>query len=377
MANITFLSWNIMNFGSKRISQSQKYERVKEGNKMRLVLKGQAKIYGLIAATCHNAGADLVGLMEYPKGATGRDAQTEIMTALGANWESLFFEAGNEAYCFFWNNTKLSILKRPAATGPAPAATGPAYDATDPLVAGLTDRKYDGKALEFPTENGKVGGRPAAFGFFTEATSGNIFCASVFHAPGPGTYTPLAGNRLAQAYVFRRQPQPQHYDNKTDAVVAKVVVGGDFNVNWGDGTRYIPDPNFTKRFMAYDSFTTATVNVCPGMTASITNELTSLTTVASFNAVTMTTSADVRASSFDHIFSKGLGGNAGTVHDVVALVQQGQPLAAAVAQYADTKAIAELPWQSRGDILNNLRDAFQFYRTLVSDHLPVYVVCAV
>jgi hypothetical protein len=127
MADIVFLSWNIENLGKKKIRESG------------------GEIFNLIASVIATAQADVVGLMELPRGDTdkvqmGISKALEAATGTQDTWECCTFDPGfKEVYQMFWRTDRgFSVLKNDeSARSPYRVSAGSMTDDGTGIVAGL------------------------------------------------------------------------------------------------------------------------------------------------------------------------------------------------------------------------------------------------
>jgi len=362
MSKIAFLSWNIENLGVKKTTDSN------------------GEIFNLIAFVAKQTKADVIGLMEMPITAPS-EIFTGIITALAAitdgDWDGdIISPRQKETYFLLWRTDK--FFKK--------------------LKSGLTTIDKDGNELKFPNASGLVGGREAAYCCFeNKSQAGKYFNYLAFHAPGPGgTYTAFGGHQLSKAW-----PLYNTKSKNNPVPVSKVIIGGDFNVQWNETNKgslttttkaSTSGPSTTasgrpRRGQNKGPITTTqslpNKTICygslmssegPNLKAHIENTPSTLK-----NEVTNTSLSDFTpcyASTYDHFFEKGL---TGTIESGIVPILQwlsDGTCKQIIENYRTQPAVfaANLNWEVHPtkwvDRLTK-KDAWQFYRRLVSDHLPI------
>ncbi len=362
MSKIAFLSWNIENLGVKKTTDSG------------------GEIYNLIAFVAQQVKADVIGLMEMPITAPST-IRTGILNALTAitdgEWDGdILSPQRKETYILLWRTDKFFKKNH----------------------SGMTRFDKDGKELKFPTASGQVGGREAAYCCFENKTNaGKYFNYVAFHAPGPGgSYTAFGGHQLSKSWpLFNAK-------SKSNPVpVSKVVIGGDFNIQWNETNRGLLAT--TTEATSSGSNTTATGRpkrgqnkgpvttveekpnneICyanlrdpngANLTARIENTPTTLKNEVTGNNLSDFSSC--YASTYDHFFEKGLTGtiNSGVV-PILQWLTDGT-CKQIIENYRSKSAVFDekLKWEvdpTKWTDRLTVKDAWLFYRRLVSDHLPI------
>lgn len=392
MPPLTFMSWNMLKPSQAKVNQSEYFVTVGAGAKKSKVAR--YAFYEYVAAVVGAAQANAFVILEFVKGkkTEARDLLQGFRGALGANWAAISVpikQRGVDPIAIFWDTTVLTPLQVAAADGGGFDYEKTANVAVAPgnvLMCGATDYAVARAAGSLPTEadypstgGGVSGGKPGFYCYFSmTGAMANVVLAG-YHAPTPGMSTPLGGYRYASSYVFQKEPLhgiPSALpDLNPNAGV--VFAGGDFNVPWGEATPYTlpPPPSGTTSHVAYDEFTARTLN------SPITNELTSLKQVGSVPPVPDPAAVAVRSEAYDHIFIGTVAPTGGRVVDAItdALPAGSVAIRNAVQAFATTAANAAVGYYGAAAAFppTTVFNSFAFYRTVVSDHLPVVATAVV
>lgn len=401
MPPVTFMSWNMLKPSMKKVSQSETYAAIKKGAKMSRVGTGTYAFYQYVAAVVADAGADAFVILEFVKG-KGAEAATileGIRTALGAGqWAAMSLptdQPGVDPIAIFWRTALLTPIEVPDVdfTGTGYITTSNvAVTANHALLCGPTSFGVDLAASSLPTyqpypsTSGTTGGKPGFYAYFAVTGATSALVLAGYHAPTPGSIgTPLGGKAYARSYVFQRQPLHGVPTALPDPnpVAGAVMAGGDFNVGWGDATPYPkpPPPTTTTRAsVAYGEFQAR------AMTSRVTTALSSLKDPRAVAPNPPPTAIDVRANSYDHIFVGRAAVTGGDVVDAIAVALPVGAVRAAVAAFATTDANGDVRYQPDptappGTAVafppTTIYNSYAFYRTVVSDHLPVATTAVV
>ena len=364
MSKLSFLSWNIENLGPKK------------------VLESNGQIFNFISLVALHSKADVIGLMEMPKSNPAK-IQRGIIHALNANTEGdwlgeILYPGQKETYFILWR-TDRGFKK---------------------IDSGITEIDQNKNELKFPTSSGKVGGRPAAYCVFKNDTNNSYFNYVSFHAPGPGgVFTPVGGNALSKAW-----PLYKTNTAKKPVEAKNVIVGGDFNIVWNDKTKAllpIPPPPVQKTASSTHASGRPVRNttskpevtfveksrhdICygslldkdgPNLTARIKISPTTLKNDIPGNK--LNSLKDCLGKSYDHFFEKGLKTIDDKVLPVLTWLSNGT-FKSIIETYKNEVAVnstnlnGEVPPHQWTDRLTK-KDAWLFYRRLVSDHLPISLI---
>lgn len=318
MGTITFMYWNIENFGVGTNSKGQ------PATKGKFTLTGPEMVQ-CIAKVALDLGASIVGLNEIRSG-LGATLGPAIATALGASWQSAYspkFGARHEEYIFLWNTNKVTTYAAFQHQFPDPARPG--------------------KLLGFPLQ--AKSDRPPFLGYF-QTTNGKRLAVAIFHGPGPDYWNGVRdGNKnLGSVTAFQTAGDT-------------CLVLGDCNIKWD------ADVNVASS-RGYLAFTPL---VALGFEQNILQPM--LTSLKSYRSAWPTMIIqDAYSEPYDQIFMRtavGYGCEEPGREELLIECENSRYL-------SNTLKDIQAKWEgARPALYNSVAETFVPFRRYVSDHMPV------
>jgi hypothetical protein len=330
MPNITLLSWNIEHLGPK------KYVHPRTG----VINPNANAILHTIAETAARRQANVISLLELSP-----STSQNLIASLGAQLSWLAGGQWGWEFIATHKRDMYCILYR----------MGMGFDllrAGNQVVKGYTNLDAHGNALDFHSRSTRTGGRRPGYVAFTttdRASRGQaeaVFTVICYHAMF-GPFSPVGLES-----VTKLGPVTTVDVGGTPTAVTASIIAGDFNVDM------MVDPE------AYaDAFELGRVAVLP------TQRKYALSSIINVTWGGYPNTLDYRASAYDNIFSRNAEMRAGAVIDMLDEFKDGHPLAECTtffntAHLTNGTAITSTPPA-------NNEDAWHYYRTGISNHLPV------
>jgi hypothetical protein len=337
MPKITFLAWNLLNFGES------KYR----------INKGRVELISLIAKVVNNNGADLAGFTEILSNKAdpiGKDLVAALNllnpTKSWTHMPSDQFMTGTgkakrkEQYLYLWNKNRLD----PYTPG---VGTSFQYKFENPV----------GTPLKFPGVPPSKG-RPPWLGFFQtkDGTKPKIVVA-IMHSPGPDNNPEAASQEMSKIGVLVTE------GNYT-------AIMGDFNIRKNATTEDVDMNNVNSNgYMAFNKFS-----------ANFSQPLYKTESSLAGNAFVKMELDECYSNPYDQVFIRPqippTNGDADVdelIKDCVSPPVPAEPVNVTAPGYLE-KPLADLEGKIFGPTpayYRTVEDAFQMFRRYVSDHAPI------
>ena len=355
MANINFLSWNVETYGPSKFSKVPSNFPDDLNPRAWPILQSLADTAALL-------GANIISILELKATDSAKVISylKEILAfKTNLEWHCQPMPTQNDVYCVFYAMEQgFDLLSQP------PAGGFPGLP-----VAGCTSADRDGNQLRYPSPDSERGGRPPGYVAFqtTDRPDGQnvIFTVLCYHAMFSKKYSKYGVQSIPSA-----APVTTVRVAGADQNVTASFIGGDFNVD------YITQPSpYDNAVNPVAGWVPAAVNPSLGDAAK-----TSLKnfTKESFPAVDYVNTTDYRENAYDNIFAHNpttvvpAGGNVppSRVIDLLSLFMSPAGALKECPYYFDPETLRKGPFMAFPMV--TAKQSYAFYRSAISNHLPVF-----
>lgn len=357
MAVITFMSWNIQNYGRSKYYLDITIKKGKKKVKIEKPHPNRYPLMSLIAKTAERNNAGILSILELSK-STADIIAKDIKTQLNLTYIVAGKGTGDWTYSLIkWNISRYSgeVYALFWRTGLGFTKVDDPADTTN-ILRGLTNTNTGGTVLKFQrgkNNTGSNGRPPGYFAFKTTGTGAKYFTILCYHA----MFNQSARDYWGVESYAGVAPVTRIVDGGSAKTVGASLLSGDLNVD------YIND---SSEYSNLESLGTMAIDKSWGNRAK--TSLVNTTPPGGYP-----NSTDYRVNAYDNIACKGTTGMTNNkVIDMIADLKTGSsnPYDTYTASF-DKNAIVSINPAGLTLPPAEYDDSWELYKYAVSDHLPV------